>query len=298
MSDRRRQKWLAGRYANVDGIPFKMPVATKSSPGIFAGFAVDAAAAAEMVPDELRVVNIKNRGLLLITVVDYRNTTIGKYIEFCIGLAVTRGPRDRRLLLASLRPAASGLGIYVYDLPVSTEISVKGGLGIWGMPKRQASLDFLINSRLISSQYNLEGTMVLRVDIPKPSHTWLPVRSRSTAWGADFRGLLTKSTVYARGTAGVHLRPRNARLMLGDHPRAAPLRMLRPNARALFTAYAPAMSGVLSDHIETWHLSSSTVPAPAMIGLRDVVNLGLGEEWLPPPRDPSLSHHPSLPESR
>ena len=37
-----------------------------------------------------------------------------------------------------------GLGQYVVDLPVSTEVSVKGGKGIWGMPKHQANLDFVV----------------------------------------------------------------------------------------------------------------------------------------------------------
>ena len=40
-----------------------------------------------------------------------------------------------------------GTGQYVFDLPVCSEISVKGGKGIWGMPKHQANLDFIIPIR-------------------------------------------------------------------------------------------------------------------------------------------------------
>jgi hypothetical protein len=38
----------------------------------------------------------------------------------------------------------TGTGQYIPDLPVSSEISVKGGKGIWGMPKHKSNLDFKI----------------------------------------------------------------------------------------------------------------------------------------------------------
>ena len=68
-----------------------------------------------------------DRGLLIVTVVNYITTDIGNYIEFSIAIACRRG---------------LSVGQWVVDLPVSTEISVKGGKGIWGMPKHQANLAF------------------------------------------------------------------------------------------------------------------------------------------------------------
>src|SRR5207302_4335393 len=48
----RRVGWLDGKYANVDGIPFTMPIATHHSPAMFAAFTIDAQAAAEMLPGQ------------------------------------------------------------------------------------------------------------------------------------------------------------------------------------------------------------------------------------------------------
>src|SRR4051812_23020761 len=88
----RRVRWLEGKYANVDGIPFTMPIATHHSPAMFAAFTVDANAAAAMLPgQELHPVKVLGRGVLVLAIVDYHDTTIGKYVEFCIGILAARG---------------------------------------------------------------------------------------------------------------------------------------------------------------------------------------------------------------
>ncbi|SCL24506.1 acetoacetate decarboxylase family protein [Micromonospora inyonensis] len=266
MSFSRRERRLRGRYANVDGIPFRMPVATGSSPSLTALFRADADAVRKLLPGrELRPLRIGRHALLLVTVVDYQDTDIGRYIELCVGVPCRRG--------------LTGLGVYIHDLPVSTEISVKGGLGIWGMPKRRASLDFLVDADTVSSQYDLDGRMVLRIDAPRPARTPLPVRFRTVGYGS-FRGLLVRSRIRLAGRVGLR---RGGRLTLGDHPRARVLRDLGVGSRPLVTAFLPAMVGVLDDHVESWFLTFDAPVPPAVPGLRDVVDLGLGQEWPPPP---------------
>ena len=49
------------------------------------------------------------------------------------------------------------------------------------MPKHRASLDFLIGPETVSSQYDLDGEMVTRIDIERPRSAWLPLNM-----GADF----------------------------------------------------------------------------------------------------------------
>ena len=156
-----RVRWLEGRYANVDGIPFTMPVGTRTSPALFAGFTIDPEAAEAILPgQELHPCRIWNRGVLVFAVVNYLDTTIGSYVEFCIGVLCTRGLRPAPRLLRWPPSRCTGTGIYIYDLPVSTEISVKGGRGIWGMGKRRANLDFVIGDDTVSSQYDLDGHTV------------------------------------------------------------------------------------------------------------------------------------------
>ena len=82
---------------------------------------------------------------------------------------------------------------------------------------------------------------------------------------------------------GFHVRPKSARLVLGDHPRALPLKELGVDSRALFTGFMPMMDGVLDDHVESWYLTGAQPPPAAEVGLADVVDLTLSQEWLEPP---------------
>lgn len=279
----RRIRWLGGRFANVDGIPFSMPVGTHDSPALFAAFSIDPASARRILPgEELHPCRLGRRAILVIAVVNYLHTAIGKYIEFCIGILCTRGPSAAPPLLPLVLQRPFGTGVYIYDLPVSTEISVKGGRGIWGMGKRRANLDFIVGDRAVTSQYDLDGQLVMRIDVPR-STPWMPLRMKGVGYG-DFRGMLTKSYIYLRGRMGVGLGGHEqAHLLLGDHPRIDPIKDLDVNPKPLFTGFMPTMAGVLDDHVETWYLTSDSPPGPPREGMKDVVDLGLSQEWLPPP---------------
>lgn len=113
----------------MDDIPFELPVDSEDSPAIMAAFPINAARAAELLPGrQLHPFRVwGDTGLLMITVIDYHTTDIGSYIEFSIGIACTRGRRPAPAVVPMLFRESYGLGQYVYDLPVSTEISVKGG---------------------------------------------------------------------------------------------------------------------------------------------------------------------------
>jgi hypothetical protein len=274
-----------GRYALVDGIPFQLPVAAHHSPTLMAAFAIDATRAQSFLPGrELHPLRLPGgRGLLLITVVDYTSTNIGKYIEFSIAIAVTHGINAAPPVLPLLLRRRFDMGQYVIDLPVSTEISVKGGKGIWGMPKHQANLDFRIEDRTVSSQYDLDGQLAMRITVDRPRWTALPLRFGAANFCA-FRGMLFKSSIYFHGPAGFRvLRTPSAALLIGDSPRTAPLRSLDIAPRPWFTAFFPASAGVLDDHYEGWFLSSDDPVATEPEGLESVVGLGLSQEWLPPP---------------
>src|SRR5437868_12128101 len=127
----RRLRDQQGRHALVDGIPFTLPVHSEQTPALMAAFPIDADRAARMLPGtELHPFRWRGRGLLVVTVVDYRVTSIGQYIEYSIAIACTHGRQPAPALLPLVFQTHYGLGQYVVDLPVSTEISVKGGKGI------------------------------------------------------------------------------------------------------------------------------------------------------------------------
>jgi hypothetical protein len=292
MGEPARIKDETGLYSLVDGIPFQLPVKSRNSPALMAAFSVDANAAADLLPGrELHPLRYSGgRSVLLVTVIDYTDTNIGKYIEFSVALAVTHGRRPAPPLVPLLFQNRYGVGQYVYDLPVSTEISVKGGKGIWGMPKHQANLDYQIGSRTVSSQYDLDGELAMRITIRRPHWTPIPLRKGAVNY-CEFRGLLWKSSIYFHGRIGLSvLSRRAAELIIGDHPRVAALKKLDIHPRSLFTVYFPSSGGVLDDHFEAWFLGYDDPPSSPPEGLEAVVNLGLSEEWLPPPT--AAGRHP------
>lgn len=282
----KRLQQQEGRHALVDGIRFALPVNSEKTPSLMAIFPIDLARAAELIPgDEVHPLRLwGSRGALVITVVNYEITDIGRYVEYSIAIACTHGERPAPLLLPALFRRRYGTGQYVVDLPVSSEVSVKGGKGIWGMPKHQANLDFVIEDRKVSSQYDLDGQLAVRVEIDRPRFAGLPVGAAAVNYCA-FRGLLMKSYIYFRGRAGFNLPfTCSGRLTIGDHPRVAPLKELGIGKRPVLTAWFPDTAGVLDDHFEAWFLHYDQPPADVPEGMESVVDLGQGQEWLAPPK--------------
>jgi hypothetical protein len=224
----------------------------------------------------------------VITVINYEVTNIGKYVEFSVAIACTYGEKAAAPLLPGLFRGRHGTGQFVIDLPVSSEVSVKGGKGIWGMPKHQANLDFVIASKTVSSQYDLDGQLAIRIEVDKPRFAGFPLAASAVNWCA-FRGMLFKSYIHFRGRGGVNLPfTRTGRLEIGPHPRVAPLKRLDISERPLLTGWLPTTAGTLDDHVESWFLTYAEPPAEVPEGMESVVDLTLSEDWLPPPNDPAL----------
>jgi Acetoacetate decarboxylase (ADC) len=287
MAQPRRIARQAGRQALVDDIPFRMPIKGVNSAAILAAFPVDPKQAERLLQgNEVHPFVLWNKGLLVVTVVDYRDTNIGKYIEFSIALACTHGARPAPRLLPALLRRVYGTGQWVFDLPVSTEISVKGGKGIWGMPKHQANLNFIEGETRISSQYDLDRQLGAYIEIERPRATWFPVSAGAVNY-CSFRGLLMKSTVYFAGKVGFSLfRKGSGRLVIGDVPRLQVLKEIGLEADPVATLYLPQVTGVLDDHFESWFCSYAEPPATPPEGFESVIGLGQGEDWLAPPAAP------------
>jgi len=287
----KRQKRIEGRYALVDGIPYQMPIDSWEASAMIAAFPCDWEAARRLFPaGDVHPFKLWRKALLVVTVIDYRQTDIGSYIEYSLAIACTKGPRPAPRLLPALLMHGYDTGQYVVDLPVSTEVSVKGGKGIWGMPKHKAALDYREGKKWLSAQYDLDGQMVTRLDVKRPARTPFPVNMGAINY-CTFRGMIYRSFIYFRGKAGLGLLRRGgARLVLGDHPRTQWLRTLNYSADPLFTAYLPAAKGVLDDYFDCWFVTPATRPeAPLGEGLETTYPLGYSQEWLPPPaRDPSF----------
>ncbi len=285
MATPKRIQDYEGRHALVDGVPFQMPINCTRSPVLMAVFTIDADRAKRLLPgNEVHPLRLWKRGLLVITVIDYRETDIGKYIEFSIAIACTHGAKPAPRLLPALFQNTFGVGQSVFDLPVITEISVKVGKGIWGMPKHQANLDYIVGEKKVSSQYDLDGQLAVKIEIERPKSTWLPLSAVAANYSA-FRGMLVKSYIHFKGKAGFTLwKKGSAKLTLGTHPRVQPLKELDISPEPFATLFIPEANGILDDYFESWFLTYEKPPVEKMDGLESVFHLGLSQEWLEPPR--------------
>ena len=63
------------------------------------------------------------RGVVIVTVVNYVVTDIGKYVEYSLAVACTHGRKPAPPLLPALFMKHYGTGQFVVDLPVSSEVS-------------------------------------------------------------------------------------------------------------------------------------------------------------------------------
>ncbi len=92
-------KKLCATLFIVDGVPFTLPVQAKNTPALMAGFFCDYNKAADLLPgNELHPFKfINGKAVFMITVVNYVDTTIGKYIEYSLALACTKVKSLHRL---------------------------------------------------------------------------------------------------------------------------------------------------------------------------------------------------------
>lgn len=287
----RRQERLRGQHAFADGIKYVMPVNSDDSPVLMAAFSINKRAAAAVLPGtEMRPFSLGGKGLLVVTVVNYKSTDIGKYIEYSLAIAITHGSRPAPPILPLLFQRTFKLGQFVVDLPVSTEVSVKGGKGIWGMPKHQANLDFVVTDSTVSALYEKDGKLGCYIEIERPaapSPLALPLKLAASNY-CVFRNMLWKSDIYFEAIGDIALGAQaKARLILGDVPGVEPLKELQVETKPVFTAWLPQAHGILDDHYEAWFLTAPTpLEAAALQGgdmLDSVTDLGRSQEWLAPP---------------
>ena len=284
----RRLTGQKGFFSLVDGIPYRMPIACHQTPALMAVFPINAEKAKALIPGkDVHPYRLWNKALLVITVINYVDTVIGKYIEYSIAIACTKGKKPAPRLIPGLFWSAFGTGQYVYDLPVSSEISVKGGKGIWGMPKHQANLDFIIGDDKITSQYDKDGQFAMKIEIERPKSAWLPLSIGAVNY-CEFRGMMMRSRIFFQSKCGFSLfKKGSATITLGDHPRVQALKDLEIDPNPVMTAFLPNTTGVLDDGCESWYVLYDEMPTARPEGMESVVNLGLGEDWLAPP-DPAL----------
>lgn len=207
----------------IAGTVLTMPVRVRRATQHMAMFAVDAAAAQQMIDySGLRVFRLRpNRAVVVLMLMHYLDSDLGQYYEYGTNVMVNppgenlAGPRDMQ-----------SAGAFVHHLPVDQSFTLEAGRKIWGYPKVLA--DFTIrDGHQFGFDVSHEGRLIVGMEF-RPG---VPIPRRFTSQRQDYRTYshtdgVTRETIGESLLTGVRYRPGGARLWLGDHPYARELAAL------------------------------------------------------------------------
>jgi hypothetical protein len=217
----------------IAGQTVTMPVVVRDASAGTAMFDVDAAAAQALLPgDDFTVVESSpGRAQLALAVIDYRDNDLGDYHEVGVTLFV--------------RPAGAAAGerdgTFITHLPVDQEFTCAAGRGIWGFPKTVERIDVTPGDGAIVTTLEMDGELVLRLQLPRGGTDEMPVMEMVTYSYIDG---VAHGTGFAQGGAGsqVLVGGEDVEIELGHHPLADQLRSLGlPDAPVLMTTWTEHM---------------------------------------------------------
>lgn len=182
------------------------------------------------------------RALLGIVAFNYVDTTIGPYGEVAVVVPVVYGRRPLPVLPALMEAGYRGFGNLVLHLPVTGQPFRDAGRGVWGYTKFVADMHFTITPEHLTCRMDEEDKHILTLTVPRRGILKRDVKPLVTYSVSN--GRLIRTIIPQRATFRLSLRPRGARLELGDHPVARSIAALEPAARPLMGRvylYRPAI---------------------------------------------------------
>lgn len=185
-----------------------------------------------LLPDQLAPIRVTPRGKAAVTVlsVAYHHIGAGKvepYNEVAIIIPATHTSRRSIPYLSALTHATSG---YMWYLPVTTPAAKALGIEVWGFPKVTADITHHDTDSTRNTVVNIEDERFLTFEAiwPPSIHT----TDTGTIYTHRDGDLVAVPTTVDAELGGWPLTTKAA-LEFGDHPRAAPLRQLDIEGRAL-----------------------------------------------------------------
>jgi hypothetical protein len=211
----------------------ELPILYYDTSNFVAMFRVDVEALVPLIdPGLVPVKALPGSGLLIVSCYEYRNTTVGVYNE--VGIAALVAPAGEGITKSSLlslyRPLdKQRVGVYVIDLPVTTQAANSAGREIWGYPKFVTRIDFsMTKDGFACTTLDPEGNNIMTLEgKPGPG---VPMPPISPVTYSRLDNQLLRTLINVRGHVQACL-PGSMRLSVGDsrHPMAERLRSLRLN---------------------------------------------------------------------
>jgi hypothetical protein len=209
----------------------------------------------ELLPDErvhpLRAT--RRSGITIVTGYDYRDTDIGPYREVLIGFPVTVGKPSP--IGAGLRRFVSRGGpIWIWQLPVTTEIARDLGIGIAGYPKFLAEIEVHSDDGVAVCRLREGGSEILTLRVKHRSPRKVDGRMYYEPITMKGTRLLRSSVVAGYPHLARSLAGRGVTLAIGEHPISEKIRDLELG-RAVMGLYSPDCRFILSTPLEGWPIA-------------------------------------------
>lgn len=164
-----------------------LPIAYRKCSAFFAAFPYPLSTIRPLMPHPMLApvpLGFRGKGVLVVAVFDYQETSIGPYREVGIGFQCrlrTSGPLPLIPLLAER--LFEDVGPFVHMLPVTTEIADEMGRKNWGFPKFVADIRIDRTEDSVKCEVLEKGERLLGVEIHKPAPSkpfGMPLRLYST----------------------------------------------------------------------------------------------------------------------
>jgi len=229
--------------AQSAGEPVKFPIFYRDARSFTAVFAANWFKLRRMLPDwrYFPAQAAPGVGAVAFTAFEYYDTDIRPYNEFSISIILNSpwlAPIPGYNLLRQY--FLHSFEAYIYHLPVTTEVALRGGIDFYNYPKFLAGIDFTDTADEVTCELTQGGQLICRLISSKiPATRSYEARFFCRLWqdrqpqGAEFK-------VNVREGADRWL-PSTVRLELGDHPIARNFRSVLLSNRPLLHLYWPSI---------------------------------------------------------
>ena len=193
--------------------------------------------------------------LVVVRALDYLATSIGPYREVLIGIPVTID-RPSKMFIGTLWPRPEAPFVYIFKLPVTTEIALRAGLEFLSAPKFLASIDFHYGAQQVTCSLNETGTVIMRLVVHTGGLKQTP-RQHFNMLTARDRYLLRWETMESTTSRHTSNSRHDAAMELGTHPIADALRAMELG-RVVGSEYVPGGKGTFSAVLESFSIEQPT----------------------------------------
>lgn len=216
----------------------EMPILYFDSSQWMCLFWADLAVAKTLVAEGLEVLSFGGKALVGVAFYEYRVSAIGAYNEVGVALAcVPNGVTAPRWPLLSLlrHPDRNVVGLYIIDLPVTTEAACAAGREIWNYPKFVTPISYQAQGKHFTGrvQHPEGGTDIL--SLSGKAGLGLPYNVIDLVLYSKHQGQRLRTNVNTRGAARAALGGSLClRLPSLQHPMAQRLAKLGLNGKKPF----------------------------------------------------------------